>query len=49
MSASEASREDRQLPASERRIQQAREEGQLARSRELGETLGEAVDAVLRG
>ena len=35
MSASEASREDRQLPASERRIQQAREEGQLARSREL--------------
>lgn len=35
MSASEASREDRQLPASERRIQQARDEGQLARSREL--------------
>ncbi|MBE7939198.1 MULTISPECIES: flagellar type III secretion system protein FlhB [Ramlibacter] len=35
MSASEASREDRHLPASERRLQQAREEGQLPRSREL--------------
>lgn len=35
MSASEASREDRQLPASERRLQQAREEGQVPRSREL--------------
>lgn len=35
MSASEASREDRQLPASERRLQQAREEGQLPRTREL--------------
>ena len=35
MSASESSREDRQLEASERRIQQAREEGQLPRSREL--------------
>ncbi len=35
MSASEASREDRQLPASERRLQQAREEGQIARSRDL--------------
>ena len=35
MSASEASREDRHLPASERRIQQARDEGQLPRSREL--------------
>jgi flagellar biosynthesis protein FlhB len=35
MSASEASREDRQLPASERRLQQAREEGQVARSRDL--------------
>ncbi|NML43424.1 EscU/YscU/HrcU family type III secretion system export apparatus switch protein [Ramlibacter sp. G-1-2-2] len=33
---SEASREDRQLPASERRLQQAREEGQVPRSRELG-------------
>jgi flagellar biosynthesis protein FlhB len=35
MSNSEASREDRQLPASQRRLLQAREEGQLARSREL--------------
>lgn len=35
MSDSETSREDRQLPASERRLQQARERGQLARSREL--------------
>lgn len=32
---SEASSEDRQLPASERRLQQAREEGQLPRTREL--------------
>lgn len=35
MSASETSREDRQLEASERRLQQARDQGQLARSREL--------------
>lgn len=35
MSASETSREDRQLPATERRIQQAREEGQVVRSRDL--------------
>jgi len=35
MSASESSREDRHLPASQRRIQNAREEGQLPRSREL--------------
>lgn len=35
MSDSEASREDRQLPASERRLQRAREEGQVARSRDL--------------
>ena len=35
MSASETSKEDRQLPASERRLEQAREEGQLARSRDL--------------
>ncbi|MGZ5182252.1 MAG: EscU/YscU/HrcU family type III secretion system export apparatus switch protein [Ramlibacter sp.] len=35
MSASEASREDRQLEASQRRIDQAREEGQLPRSREV--------------
>lgn len=35
MSASETSREDRQLPATERRLEQAREEGQVARSRDL--------------
>lgn len=35
MSDNESSREDRQLPATERRLQQAREEGQLARSRDL--------------
>ena len=35
MSNSESSREDRQLPASQRRLVQAREEGQLARSRDL--------------
>lgn len=35
MSASETSKEDRQLPASERRLQQAREEGQVVRSRDL--------------
>jgi len=35
MSASESSKEDRQLPASERRLQQAREDGQIARSRDL--------------
>lgn len=35
MSASEASREDRQLEASEQRVRKAREQGQLARSREL--------------
>ena len=35
MSASEASREDRQLEASQRRIEQARAQGQLPRSREL--------------
>jgi len=35
MSASETSKEDRQLDASERRLQQAREEGQLPRSRDL--------------
>jgi len=32
---SESSKEDRQLPASERRIQQAREDGNIARSRDL--------------
>lgn len=36
MSATEASREDRQLPASERRLEQARAEGQVVRSRDLG-------------
>ena len=36
MADNEASREDRQLPASERRIQKAREEGRVARSRDLG-------------
>lgn len=36
MSANETSREDRQLPASERRLEQAREEGQVVRSRDLG-------------
>ena len=35
MSASETSKEDRQLDASDRRLEQAREEGQLARSRDL--------------
>ena len=35
MSSSESSKEDRQLPASQRRLQQARDEGQLPRSREL--------------
>ncbi|MGE4244079.1 EscU/YscU/HrcU family type III secretion system export apparatus switch protein [Ramlibacter sp.] len=35
MSESEASREDRQLPASQRRLEQAREEGRVPRSREL--------------
>ncbi len=36
MADSEASREDRQLPASERRLQKAREDGRVARSRDLG-------------
>lgn len=35
MSSSETSREDRQLPATERRIQQAREDGQIVRSHDL--------------
>jgi len=35
MSSSEASREDRELPASERRLEQAREEGQVPRSRDI--------------
>lgn len=50
MSASETSREDRQLPASERRLQQAREEGQLPRSRELVHlTAALALFALLAG
>ncbi|MFD0669574.1 EscU/YscU/HrcU family type III secretion system export apparatus switch protein [Ramlibacter sp. MAHUQ-53] len=36
MSASETSREDRELPATERRLEQARERGQVPRSRDLG-------------
>lgn len=36
MADTEASREDRQLPASERRLQNARDEGRVARSRDLG-------------
>lgn len=35
MSAAETSREDRQLPGTERRLEKAREEGQVARSRDL--------------
>ncbi len=35
MSASETSREDRELPASDRRIEQAREQGQVPRSRDV--------------
>ncbi len=35
MADTEASREDRQLPASERRIRKAREDGRVARSRDL--------------
>jgi flagellar biosynthesis protein FlhB len=35
MSSSEASREDRELPATERRLQRAREQGQVPRSRDL--------------
>lgn len=45
----EASREDRQLPASERRLQKAREEGRVARSRDFGHfvVLGSALLAAL--
>ncbi|TFZ08361.1 EscU/YscU/HrcU family type III secretion system export apparatus switch protein [Ramlibacter humi] len=45
MSASEASKEDKQLEASQRRLDQAREEGQLPRSRELGH-LAVALSAI---
>ncbi len=43
MSQSEASREDRELPASERRLQQAREQGQVPRSRDLGHAVAAAA------
>lgn len=36
MSETDVSREDRQLPASERRLQKARDDGKVARSRDLG-------------
>ncbi|MFA7505400.1 MAG: EscU/YscU/HrcU family type III secretion system export apparatus switch protein [Burkholderiaceae bacterium] len=36
MSEQEKSREDKKLPASEKRLREAREEGQVARSRDLG-------------
>lgn len=50
MSASETSREDRELPASERRIEQAREQGQVPRSRDTAHlvTAG-ALVALLAG
>ena len=49
MADNEASREDRQLPASERRLQKARDEGRVARSRDLGHfvTLGSALLAAV--
>lgn len=49
MAENEASREDRQLPASERRLQKAREEGQVARSRDFGHfvVLGSALLATM--
>ena len=39
MADSDASKEDKQLPASERRLQQAAEEGNVARSRDAGHVL----------
>ena len=39
MADSEASKEDKQLPASERRLQQAADEGNVARSRDAGHLL----------
>ena len=39
MSGSEASREDKQLPATDRRLQQAAEEGNVARSRDAGHVI----------
>jgi flagellar biosynthetic protein FlhB len=49
MADNEASREDRQLPASERRLQKAREEGRVARSRDFGHfmVLGSALLAAV--
>ncbi len=47
MSQSEASREDRDLPASERRLQQAREQGQVPRSRDVGHAVAAGALFVL--
>ncbi|ODT38480.1 MAG: hypothetical protein ABS55_00450 [Lautropia sp. SCN 70-15] len=51
MADNDVSREDRQLPASERRLQRAREEGRVARSRDFGHfaVLGTALLATLLG
>ncbi|MBN9430359.1 MAG: EscU/YscU/HrcU family type III secretion system export apparatus switch protein, partial [Burkholderiales bacterium] len=49
MADQDVSREDKQLPASERRLQKAREDGQVARSRDLGHfvILGSALLAAI--
>ncbi|MGD9943436.1 MAG: flagellar biosynthesis protein FlhB [Burkholderiaceae bacterium] len=49
MADQDVSREDRQLPASERRLQKAREDGKVARSRDLGHfvILGTALLAAI--
>jgi flagellar biosynthetic protein FlhB len=49
MADSDASKEDKQLPASERRLQQAAEEGNVARSRDAGHVLvlGAGVGALV--
>ncbi|MCC7059948.1 MAG: flagellar biosynthesis protein FlhB [Burkholderiaceae bacterium] len=49
MADNDVSREDRQLPASERRLQKAREDGRVARSRDLGHfvVLGSALLAAV--
>ena len=49
MSASETSREDRELPASERRIEQAREQGQVPRSRDTAHLVAAGALVVLLG
>ncbi len=50
MSASETSREDRELPASDRRIEQAREQGQVPRSRDTAHLVAAgALVALLAG